>query len=113
MDEKKDKFLEIYVKVGTVAGAASGAGVSRARVYQWLNEDSNFKERFEHTRKDVADNLEAKAIERAMAGLSDTLLIFLLKGLKPDKYRERQDIRHSGDKDNPITYVQVPPPVGK
>jgi hypothetical protein len=27
---------------------------------------------------------------------SDTLLIFLLKGARPEKYRERADVRHSG-----------------
>lgn len=27
---------------------------------------------------------------------SDTLLIFLLKGARPEKYRERTDVRHSG-----------------
>src|SRR5581483_8003267 len=27
---------------------------------------------------------------------SDTLLIFLLKGANPEKYRERADVRHSG-----------------
>lgn len=27
---------------------------------------------------------------------SDTLAIFLLKGIRPDKYRERSDVRHSG-----------------
>jgi hypothetical protein len=27
---------------------------------------------------------------------SDTLLIFLLKGIRPEKYRERTDVRHSG-----------------
>lgn len=27
---------------------------------------------------------------------SDTLMIFLLKGIRPEKYRERADVRHSG-----------------
>ena len=30
---------------------------------------------------------------------SDTLMIFLLKGIKPEKYRERSDVRHSGNID--------------
>lgn len=30
---------------------------------------------------------------------SDTLMIFLLKGAKPEKYRERADVRHSGKVD--------------
>lgn len=35
-----------------------------------------------------ADVLEGEASRRAMSG-SDLLLIFLLKGLRPEKYRER------------------------
>jgi hypothetical protein len=27
---------------------------------------------------------------------SDTLTIFLLKGIRPEKYRDRADVRHSG-----------------
>lgn len=30
-------------------------------------------------------------------GVSDTLLIFLLKGAKPEKYRERLDVQHTGE----------------
>ncbi len=30
---------------------------------------------------------------------SDTLTIFLLKGIRPEKYRERADVRHSGKVD--------------
>ena len=30
---------------------------------------------------------------------SDTLMIFLLKGIRPEKYRERADVRHSGKVD--------------
>lgn len=30
---------------------------------------------------------------------SDTLAIFLLKGIRPEKYRERADVRHSGKVD--------------
>jgi hypothetical protein len=30
---------------------------------------------------------------------SDTLMIFLLKGARPEKYRERADVRHSGKVD--------------
>lgn len=36
----------------------------------------------------AADVLEREATRKAMAG-SDLLIIFLLKGLRPEKYRER------------------------
>ncbi len=33
---------------------------------------------------------------------SDTLIIFLLKGARPEKYRERADVQHSGPGGGPI-----------
>ena len=56
--------------------------------------------------------MEAEARRRAMAG-SDLLLIFLLKGLKPEKYRERHDV--TGKKSGPfrllVKYVNTPDPL--
>ena len=42
-------------------------------------------------REDVTQELEAEARRRAMSG-SDVMLIFMLKSLRPDVYRERQDV---------------------
>ena len=39
--------------------------------------------------------LEAVARKRAIIG-SDVLLIFLLKGHRPEKYRERYQVEHAG-----------------
>jgi hypothetical protein len=44
--------------------------------------------------EDAVDVLEAVARQRAILG-SDTLLIFLLKGHRPEKYRERYDLKHA------------------
>lgn len=38
---------------------------------------------------------------------SDTLLIFLLNGLRPNKYRSRQRIEHTGKGGKPIEYKDV------
>ena len=39
---------------------------------------------------------------------SDTLMIFLLKGIRPEKYRERNETKHTFD---PIDWDTVPPDV--
>ncbi len=41
------------------------------------------------------EDLEAEARRRAREG-SDVLLIFLLKANRPEKYRERHEVRHTG-----------------
>jgi hypothetical protein len=68
----------------------------------------------EAARIEAADLLEDEAFRRAHQGIdkpvfqgkelvgvireySDTLLIFLLKGCRPDKYRDRVDTRQSGE----------------
>lgn len=38
---------------------------------------------------------------------SDTLLIFLLKAAKPEKYRDRYDIRHSGAADLEVAIAEA------
>ena len=78
---------------------------------------------FEEASEDAADSLEAEARRRAVEGVeepvgwykgqaggvvrkySDTLLIFLLKGRRPELYRER--FEHSGPSDEPtITEIR-------
>jgi hypothetical protein len=42
-------------------------------------------------RQDLADDLEAEAFKRAREG-SDTLLVFLLRAHRPERYRDRHVI---------------------
>lgn len=102
--EKRQAFLEAYALVGNVSDAASHAGVARTMHYEWL-EDPQYADDFHHAREQAADRLEREAIRRATAGVekavwykgqqvgterhySDVLLIFLLKGLRPEKFRD-------------------------
>ena len=82
------------------------AGIDRGTHYDWLKAD---KAAFEAVQDQAAQALEDEAVRRAYEGAerpvyqggkkvgvvqeySDTLLIFLLKGLRPAKYRERYDV---------------------
>jgi hypothetical protein len=102
--EKRQAFLEAYALVGNVSDAASHAGVSRQIHYQWLD-DPEYADAFHHAREQAADRLEREAVRRATAGVekavwykgeqvgverqySDVLLIFLLKGMRPEKFRD-------------------------
>jgi hypothetical protein len=102
-------FLAALCETGNITRAAEAAGVARRQHYNWLDNDSTYLKRFEECIDQAADNLEAEARRRAVEGVaepvfykgkpigavrkySDTLLIFLLKGARPDKYRERHQI---------------------
>ena len=91
-------FLEKYAETGNLSRSAEYADVSRTAVYK-AKKQKAFGEQFAAAREEAADGLEAVAFQRARE-TSDTLLIFLLKGLKPDVYAERT--RHGFDQDAPL-----------
>ncbi|HET8626735.1 MAG TPA: hypothetical protein VFL91_04920 [Thermomicrobiales bacterium] len=86
---KKRAFLAAFAENGNASRAAALAGVHRAQHYRWLAADPDYAAAFREAREHAADRLEEEARRRALAG-SDTLLIFLLKGARPEKYAERR-----------------------
>lgn len=81
--------------------------------YYWLKVDPLYAEKFAEAKRMAGDFLEDEAIRRATEGVtrtvfykdapiaeetdySDTLLIFLLKGAKPEQYKDRYQIEHKG-----------------
>lgn len=116
-DANKAAFLKVFRECGIVGHAAKVVGVHRDQPRRWRKEDPEFAREYRHALNDAADLLEAEAIRRARAGTdkpvfykgvpcgkireySDTLLIFMLKAIRPKKYRERHEI--SGPKGGPI-----------
>ena len=73
--------------------AASIAGVGYSTCLEWFREDPEFVERFELGYDNWADELERVAIERAKTK-SDTLLIFMLKAHRPDRYDDNFRKQH-------------------
>ena len=110
MKAKRAAFLAAYRETGNVKLAAEAAQISRSAHYRWVAEP-DYAEEFEQAKRDAVDVLEAEARRRAVTGVlepvgwykgeaggtvrrySDTLLIFLLKGAAPEKYRERLEVR--------------------
>ena len=107
----KRAFLAAFRETGNVCLACKAAGVGRSSHYRWLEEEPAYREAFDQAKLQAADVLEAEAYRRAVEGVlepvgwyrgvpggtvrkySDALLIFTLKGLLPDRYRERKDVR--------------------
>ena len=109
---KKAAFLAAFVELGTVTHAARAAKMDRHSHYDWLKADALYAAAFTDAQAAAIDSLEREAIRRATTGIdepvfhqgkqvatvkkySDVLLIFLLKGANPTKYRERQSIDHT------------------
>ena len=83
----KKAAITAYREYGTVYHACLAAGIGRRTWYDWKDADESF-------RADV----EAKES-------SDTLLIFLLKGHKPDVFRERISQEVTGKDGAPLTFT--------
>jgi hypothetical protein len=89
---KKRAFLNVYKRLGVKATSAKLAGINQATLYDWVKSDPVFAAGLGIAYSMAGDYLEHEAIKRAYAG-NTTLLIFLLKGFKPDKYLERMVIQ--------------------
>lgn len=110
-------FLCAYSIYGNTTQSCGFAGVDRTTFYQWMRRDPNFPEAFEAAKEDFADSLEQTAVRLARDGLKrykfyqgvvirdpvtnepyyemefqPRLLEFLLKGARPEKYREQTTV---------------------
>lgn len=116
---RREAFLAAYAESGNVSLAARTADVDRCTHYKWL-EDVEYAAAFAQADAQAGDALEAEARRRALCGVeepagwyqgspggtvtkySDTLLIFLLKGRKPDVYGDKQRVEHTGKDGAPL-----------
>lgn len=89
--ETRARFLEAVRKNGNVTQVCDDLGLTRSAIYTWRDEDPAFRDAWEDAMALGVDALEDEARRRAFAG-SDLLMIFMLKGAKPDKYRDRSTV---------------------
>lgn len=95
---QRESFIEALSRSANIRASAAAAGISRDTAYRWKREDPEFSAAWDTALEDAIDTLEEEAWRRATAieEPSDTLLIFLLKGNRKEKYRERHDVKTSG-----------------
>jgi hypothetical protein len=124
MSPKKDWKPLVIAGVAsglTVTHAAKQAGVARQQVYLESDKDPEFADAMRKAFQEAADHLEAEARRRAVEGVerkkfhkgkpirdprthrqyvereySDTLLIFLLKGRRPEVFGDKVQLTHDG-----------------
>jgi len=107
-------FLVAYSETGTIRNAAAAVKKDRKTITNLRGRDEAFAAAMQDAYQDAMDKLEVEAFRRALEGTevpvyqggelvgtklkySDTLLIFLLNGGRPEKYRDRVTMRHEGD----------------
>jgi len=116
--KKAAAFLESLRAGLSVSHAARVSGFARTTFYEHRAADPAFAAAWDDACEEGADRLEDEAVRRAVEGVrsertivargdvigtdvtidySDTLLIFLLKGRRPDKYAERRKVEDVTD----------------
>lgn len=109
-DTRQRKFLVAFAHTGVIQRACEYAEVPRNMYYRWMEHDQDFVFTFRETQAEAVERLEDECRRRAENGIvkvtpiyfqgrkvgervervySDLLLMFLLKALKPEKYREK------------------------
>jgi hypothetical protein len=86
-----EPFFASYRQSGNVRLACEAAGVTRQAAYARRDTDEEFAGRWAEAAESAVERLEDIAWKRAEAG-SDVLVMFLLKGLRPDKYRDNPKV---------------------
>lgn len=83
----REKFLDNLRKGYSPSKAAKNTGPTVQSFLKWREDDDDFREEWEAAVEEGTDGLEDVATRRAKAG-SDTLLMFMLKARRPNKYRD-------------------------
>ena len=107
------KFLGWLRKGYSVTKACDQIGITPRQAYAHRNAYTEFADQWDDALEAGADALEDVAIKRAVEGYTrpiyqqgikvgqeqvynENLLMFMLKGKKPEKYRERHDLTSGG-----------------
>jgi hypothetical protein len=123
----RPRFLEAFETELTVIGACRAVGVAKSTVYKERQENGEFAAAFGDVEDTIVQLMEREAHRRGVEGWikrerfevgengervlidqtiehSDTLLMFLLKARRPDTYRERHQIEHTGPSGGPLEH---------
>ena len=107
---------------GNITAAAEKATVDPATIHNWRKTDEEFGAAVEATIDESTEMLEDEAVRRAVEGTlkpvfqggkqvgsireySDGLLMFLLRGRRPEVYKDRIASEHSGSGGGPIQTI--------
>lgn len=129
--KKREAFLSsLRAEAGNVSRACQCAGISRRAAYEWRDADAQFAEAWDDIIEETTEVLEREVYRRAHEGVdepvfyqgemvgavrkySDTLAMFILKGRRPEKYRENIKQEISGEVEHTHRVVRVPPKAAK
>lgn len=93
--KRGEGFLKALRSGKSVTAACRIGRIARTAAYEWRKGDEAFAKAWDEAIEEGTDGLEDSAHTRAKKS-SDTLMIFLLKARRPDKFKERVLNEHTG-----------------
>lgn len=130
LDQRKAVYLEMFREFGNHRVCSKFTGIARSMVREWKKHDPDFAIALDDAWQDAVDTAELEAWRRATHGTleetvtekqtsegdkeltvkrtryySDSLLQFILRGGKPERYRERHEV--SGPDGGPMEIAHV------
>jgi hypothetical protein len=119
--KRESSFLDGLRDGQSVTAACIDSGISRSTAYEWRDADEDFRKRWDEAVEEGTDRLEDEAQRRARDGVSepvfykgdivghvqrhsDTLMIFLLKARRPEKFKGRVATELTGKDGGPIEH---------
>lgn len=95
-DNKKRRFLKVFRNNGgKLFLACELMGLHHNTVWEWRQKDKEFAGRYEAALEASTDEME-REMERRAKKKSDLLIMFSLKGRRPDKYRDNAKLDVAG-----------------
>lgn len=98
----KPDWLDAYKAHGTVGAACEVVGIGSSTAYDARARDRDFAKAWDEAEGETTKLLEETMYERALNG-DTTAAIFILKARRPNKYRERVDVKHGGTVKHNVT----------
>ncbi len=117
------RFLKAFRECASITKAAKIANVDRGAHYDWMRALPEYPALFAQAQEEAAQWMEDEATRRASEGIlqaewyqgkavgtkrvfSDGLMMFLLRGLMPMKYRPAASIEVTGPGGGPLEIVE-------
>jgi hypothetical protein len=122
---KKQLFLAELSKRGIVLRACEAAGIGRRVAYEWREQDPQFALDWKEAEEVATDLMEEEAVRRGVKGVrrdiyykgevvghereySDSLIQFMLKANRKEKFKERVDVNHEGKVGVEVMRIYLP-----
>lgn len=91
LTDKKAPFLKAFAKYRVASKACASVAVNAGTVNYWRKNDPIFENAYNYINTIIIEDLESAGYERAIEG-SDNLLMFFLRALKPNIYKDLKTI---------------------